>query len=210
MSDPDYTHLTLIVDRSGSMSPLAAEAQAGIATLLDDQHSLPGRLTVTLVEFDDQIDTVARMSSERVGYVLEPRGMTALLDAVGGEIHRTGADLAALDEWDRPGRVLIVVVTDGQENSSHEYDLGTVRALVEHQREVYSWQFQFLGADDAAWQGHGLGMASTAYAGDAGGTRAAYGAVSASMAAYRAAPAGAAAFAMPDRVDADGAEGSTG
>ncbi|MDP2288489.1 MAG: hypothetical protein Q8M73_07985 [Actinomycetota bacterium] len=106
MTEANYSHVTLVIDRSGSMQDLCAEAQAGINTLLRDQFALPGKLTVTLVQFDDRIDTVTRMSTDAFGYELEPRGMTKLLDAVGGEIGRTGKDLAALDDAERPARVV--------------------------------------------------------------------------------------------------------
>ena len=108
MSNPDYTHLSLIVDRSGSMQSVQDDAQGGINTLLSEQYKLPGKFTLTLSEFDDQFNTVARMSEEPVQYILIPRGMTALLDAVGMEIVRTGEDLAKLEEHDRPARVLVV------------------------------------------------------------------------------------------------------
>ena len=76
MANSDYTHVTLVVDRSGSMASVAEEAQSGMNALLTSQFALPGRLTVTLVEFDTDIDTVMRMAKNRTEYVLEPRGMT--------------------------------------------------------------------------------------------------------------------------------------
>lgn len=202
MAKSNYTHLTLIVDRSGSMDSVQAEAQSGLNTLLVEQRLLPGDLTVTLTQFDTEVETIQRMQGESFEYELVPRGMTALLDAVGSEIVRTGEDLAALPEADRPEKVLVVVVTDGAENSSHEYSLEKVREMVSHQRDTYNWDFQFIGAGEAAWQGSSLGMNSAAYSGTAAGTRAAYGSMSASLGAYRAAPVGA-VFAMPDVIDDD-------
>jgi len=55
--------------------------------------------------------------------------------------------LAALPEARRPGRVLVVVITDGQENSSRQTTGAQLRALVEHQRDVYQWEFVFFGAN---------------------------------------------------------------
>lgn len=208
MTNADYTHLTLLVDRSGSMDSVRTDAQGGINELLAKQFGLPGKLTVTLVEFDSEIDTVVRMGSGPIDYVLSPRGMTRLLDAAGLEIKATGADLAALPEDERPARVLFVVVTDGQENSSGEYTFDQVRALVEEQGTKYNWAFQFIGADDAAWQGESLGMKSAKYRGSAKGTRSAYTAVSAALVDYRAAPPAMAAFDLaadiPEDLDEDG------
>ena len=203
MTNADYTHLTLLVDRSGSMGSVQTDAQGGINELLARQFALPGKLTVTLVEFDTEIDTVVRMGTEPVTYLLEPRGMTRLLDAAGIEIKQTGADLASLDEAERPGRVLFVVVTDGQENSSSEYRFEQVRALVEEQISAYQWVFQFIGADDAAWQGESMGMKTAKYRASGKGTRSAYKSIDDSMMAFRADLSPMAAFSMPDDIPED-------
>lgn len=200
MTNPDYTHLTLVVDRSGSMSSVRDEAQAGITTLVQEQFALDGRFTVTLVQFDDRFDTVERMRDTPFTFELEPRGMTALLDAVGMEVVRTGQDLAALPEAERPGRVLFVVVTDGHENSSHEYTLEKARELIRVQKEQFAWEVQFLGADDAAWQGQQLGVATTRYSNDGAGNVAVFDSMSRSLRAYRLDPSPDAGFSMPDEV----------
>jgi len=199
VTSASYTHLTLVVDRSGSMSSVREEAEAGINALVAQQFALPGELTVTLSQFDNVFDTVQRMSTSPFTYDLEPRGMTALLDAVGMEIARTGQDLASLPEQERPGRVLLVVVTDGHENSSHEYSVERVRSMLKVQREQYGWEVRFLGADDAAWQGEALGVGTTRYANTGAGNRAVFASMSGSMAAYRDAPLGQ-ALEMPDEI----------
>ena len=202
MTKKDYTHLTLVVDRSGSMEAMKEEAQGGINTLLTEQFALPGKLTVTLVEFDDHIDTVARLAKKTIDYSLVPRGMTALLDAVGSEIVKTGADLDKMKEDARPEKVLFVIVTDGEENQSKEYTFEKVKELIAHQKDAYNWSFQFLGAGEAAWQGQSLGMGSSSYNGqDVGGNTRLYGALSASMASYRSAVEPDAQFAMPETVE---------
>ena len=202
MTDADYTHLTLVVDRSGSMSSVQVEAQGGINALIAEQFSVAGRLTVTLSQFDDVFDTVQRMSPGPFTYAVEPRGMTALLDAVGMEVVRTGQDLAALPEEERPGRVILVVVTDGHENSSHEYTVEQVRSMLTVQREQYGWEVRFLGADDAAWQGEALGVGTTRYANTAAGNRAVFASMSDSVTAYRVAPVGA-SLDMPEEISTD-------
>lgn len=203
--NPDYTHLTLLVDRSGSMEAIEEDAQGGINTLLTDQFNTPGKITITVTEFDNSVDTVQRMASEPFTYQLKPRGTTALLDAVAQEIRETGRDLAALPEDQRPAKVVFVIVTDGQENASHEHTLHQVRDMILHQTRTYDWVFQFIGAADSAWQGHDLGINTTQYDPTGGSMRATYAAMSASLADYR---GGAAAFDMPDRID-DPAPGKT-
>lgn len=163
MPRENYTHVTLVVDRSGSMSNLAADMTGGINTLLDEQFKEDGEISVTLVEFDDHDQEVRRMSRENFEYRLVPRGSTALLDTVGREIVRTGEDLNRLPESDRPARVLFVVVTDGHENASVEYNLEAVRSLISTQTSTYGWTFSFLGAEDSAWQGRDLGVRSASF-----------------------------------------------
>lgn len=199
MTNTEYTHLTLVVDRSGSMESVCDEAQAGINALIADQFALDGKLTVTLAQFDDRFETVERMSAQPFTFTLVPRGMTALLDAVGMEVERTGEDLASFPEGERPGRVLLVVVTDGHENSSHEYTIEHVRSMLAVQKEKYGWEVQFLGADDAAWQGESLGVATTRYANTGAGNAAVFASVSESMTAFRGAPP-AGRFSMPEEV----------
>ncbi len=152
--------------------------------------------------FDDEVETVTRMCDAPFEYALQPRGMTALLDAAGTEIVRTGQDLAALPEEERPARVLLVVVTDGQENSSREYTLEQVRSMLAMQRQEYGWRVRFLGAADAAWQGEILGVGTTRFANSPAGHQAVFHAMSRSMAAYRDARVGQ-ALQMPGR-DRDG------
>lgn len=52
-----------------------------------------------------------------------------------------------MPEEERPEKVLFTIVTDGEENSSKEFDWETVKNMIKHQREKYSWVFTFLGAN---------------------------------------------------------------
>ncbi|MDQ1532063.1 MAG: hypothetical protein QOE37_2168, partial [Microbacteriaceae bacterium] len=91
---------------------------------------------------------------------LEPRGMTALLDAIGVGVTEFGARLAAMPEHARPGTVIVVVATDGLENASSEWKPEAIKALLDQQREQYGWDFVFLGANqDAVTTGGELGFA---------------------------------------------------
>ncbi|WP_339747608.1 hypothetical protein [uncultured Rubinisphaera sp.] len=63
---------------------------------------------------------------------------------------RTDQRLAAIPEAERPGTVLFVTLTDGEENSSSEYNLHRINEMITEQREKYSWQFLFLAANQDA------------------------------------------------------------
>ena len=199
MTDNTYTHLTLVVDRSGSMSDIRDDAQGGIQELLREQFAESGKLTVTLVEFDDVANDVARIATSPFTYELHPRGTTALLDTVGREVAQTGIDLGALPEADRPGRVVFVVVTDGAENASTDYTLEKLRADIARQRDQFNWQFQFIGAGEDAWQGAELGMKSSTFARSGKNQRKVYSDMNTSLKNFRSDAV--AAFEMPDVIE---------
>lgn len=154
MTDNTLADITLVIDRSGSMSAIQAEAQSGINAFIGEQAQAPGRANLTLVQFDTEYEFVHRgvPIGDVPPYTLEPRGMTALLDAAGRAIEEVGRRLEAMPEQERPGLVVFAIVTDGQENSSRTYTRQRVREMISHQREVYKWQFVFLGADDSAFE----------------------------------------------------------
>jgi hypothetical protein len=157
----DYTDITLVVDRSGSMESMKEDAQGGINTFISEQASKPGECLVTLVQFDGEYESVwsGVRAAECPRYELVPRGNTALLDAVGRTIDATGARLAALPEEERPGLVIFVITTDGMENASRTYTRERVREMIAHQQNVYKWQFTFLAATaDAFDEGRQLGL----------------------------------------------------
>jgi len=160
MTDPNYTALLLVIDRSGSMASIREDMIGGLQTLLDSQAADEGRLTVDVVDFDDEIvlrHTMADPATLKIE--LDPRGSTALYDAIGISMQGFGERLAALPEDARPETVQVIVVTDGQENASHEYNAAAVRTLITKQKNEYSWDFVFLGANqDAVLTGSALGF----------------------------------------------------
>jgi hypothetical protein len=92
---------------------------------------------------------------DQVAYLNEsnytPSYSTALLDAVGKTINTIGKRLAYTHETERPEKIIFAVITDGYENSSREFTRSQVFQMVTHQKEKYSWEFIFLGADIDAW-----------------------------------------------------------
>jgi len=191
----NLTHICCITDRSGSMHSIADDVIGGFNKLVEEQCAQPGGCTLTYCQFDTEyeivyadvaIDKVPPLTSE----TFVPRGGTALLDAVGRTIVTTGERLAAMDEAERPAKVLCIIITDGQENSSHEYKLDRIREMILHQTEKYKWEFIYLGADDKAFdeaRGMGLKLGNVAkFAGTKMGARAAYGAATRAVSNYRA------------------------
>lgn len=149
----DLTDITLIVDRSGSMRSCASEAQNGINVFIKEQKEKVGNAIFSLMQFDVEHEYIFEsLPISNVGrYKLEPRGMTALLDAVGKVITETGKRLENMNEEDRPGLVVIAIITDGEENASHNFTKDQIKEMIEHQQSVYNWQFTFLGANQDAF-----------------------------------------------------------
>lgn len=206
MTDPNYTHLAILVDRSGSMSAIASAAEEALRSMLTEQIALPGKLTVTLAQFDTEYEVVLdRVDgldvSDALDWSLQPRGMTALHDAMGKLIFVTGAELANLPEEERPGKVIVVIVTDGLENSSREWSGPAVKELVERQTEKFAWQFLYIGANqDAVAVGSALGVTNNmTYKGSKRGVAAAYATASASVSAFRG--GGAATTVLPEQAE---------
>jgi len=160
----DLTEIVLVVDRSGSMYSCKADAGGGINQFIKEQQKMDGKADLTLVQFDYEYEFIHEgVDIDEVGeYTLDPRGGTALLDAVGRTVQETGARLAKLDEKDRPGLVAFVIVTDGEENSSSEFKLEQVKEMIAEQTDKYNWQFTFLGEGlDAFAGGSSLGIGSS-------------------------------------------------
>ena len=182
MTDPSYRHLIVVIDRSGSMQSCKAATEEGINGFFATQAGEPGRATATLVQFDTEHETVFEHVelAEAPEYTLVPRGGTALLDAVGFTFAREGQWLAALPEDQRPGAVVVVIATDGEENSSREYTGETIREIIRGQRETYGWQTLFIGANmDAVKTAAAYGIpAASAMTYDVNSTAGTYAAVS--------------------------------
>lgn len=159
----DLTDVTMVVDRSGSMGAIRTDAEGGINSFVEQQQQEPGEALLTLVQFNTTYEFVLSGTpiKQVPAYKLQPSGSTALLDAVGRAINETGARLAAMDETQRPRLVVFVIVTDGHENASREFNRTQIRQMIEQQQSVYKWQFTFLAANqDAFAEGASLGIAA--------------------------------------------------
>ncbi|KRB43231.1 vWA domain-containing protein [Terrabacter sp. Root181] len=163
MTNPNLTHLYFLLDRSGSMQSIKDDTEGGFDAFIAEQRSQPGDCRVTLAQFDDQYEEVYQdvPVADVPPLSLSPRGSTALLDSIGRLLGEAGTRLAALPEHERPGVVIVGIMTDGHENSSHELTHAQVKALIERQTSEYAWQFLYMGADqDAIEVGSSIGVAA--------------------------------------------------
>lgn len=151
----DFTSILFLLDRSGSMTDLQSDVIGGFNTFLTKQKSLPGYAELTLVQFDDKYEVnyrnknlkdVSKLNKDNY----QPRGSTALLDAIGRSINELGQHLALLNEEDRPERVIFISFSDGLENSSKELTYEKINEMITHQTNKYGWSFIYLGANQDA------------------------------------------------------------
>lgn len=176
------THVTFVLDSSGSMSSIKEDTVGGFNTFLEDQRDEEGSATVSLFEFNTNVEQIYHWepiddAPELTGETYTPGGRTALHDAISIAIDDTVNQIASIDASDRPGNVIVVVLTDGKENAS-ETPQDRVREQIERCREEFDWEFLFIGANqDAALTASKMGMSegkSLSMAHNAEGTQAAY------------------------------------
>ncbi len=157
------SEVIVVLDRSGSMAGIASDMEGGFKTFLEKQKKDAGECLVTIYQFDDKFETVMEgVDIKNVsGLTLHARGGTALNDAVGRTINLVGKRLAKTSEAERPESVIIMVITDGGENSSREYTAQQVAEMTKHQQEKYNWKFLYIGANqDAQAVGSTIGVAA--------------------------------------------------
>lgn len=155
--------IAMVIDRSGSMDKLTGDTIGGYNRFLEEQKGQPGSGLLSLTLFSDEVSFSApeplEEAKEMTVESYQASGFTALLDAIGEVITRIGEILSAMEESERPDKVIVVVTTDGEENRSRHYTLSTVKAMVEHQQSVYGWEFIFTGANmDAFAVGGDMGF----------------------------------------------------
>jgi len=158
----DLTHLYFLLDRSGSMQSIKSDIEGGFAAFVDEQRKATGECRATLAQFDDVYELVYadRPIADVPPLDLQPRNMTALHDAMGRLITEAGQKLEAMKADERPGTVIVAIMTDGLENASKEWTGASIKALVTQQSNVYGWTFMYMGADqDAIEVGESLGIA---------------------------------------------------
>ena len=189
------TELVFILDKSGSMAGLESDTIGGFNAMLQKQRALPGQCRITTVLFDNRYELLHdRIDIRAVSPMTEREyqvgGSTALLDAIGRTIQKlAGVQRNTAEEY-RADNVMFVIITDGAENSSREYSFQKVKAMIEHEKEKYGWEFVFLGANiDAVETAGRFGIApdrAVDYVPDGAGTELNFQAMSETVACFRA------------------------
>ena len=188
------TELVFILDKSGSMSGLEKDTIGGFNSMLEKQKIVEGEAVISTVFFDtnykllhDRIDIKAVSQITESDY--QVGGSTALIDAMGRTIDKIGNAQKNTAEDYRAEKVMIVIITDGEENSSREYSSEKVKSMIERQKNKYGWEFIFLGANiDAVETAKHFGIAENraqSFHSDSAGTKLNYQSVSNMVECYR-------------------------
>lgn len=161
----DLSEIVCIVDRSGSMETIRDDAIGGFNAFIADQKELPGQGNLTLVLFNDTVKRVHE--SETLASVppltrrsFIPSGRTAMFDAIGTTIQKINRRLSKEPAPERAAKVMVAILTDGDENSSKVFDENAISLLIQSHRTA-GWEFFYLGANqDAVAAASSIGIAS--------------------------------------------------
>lgn len=149
----NYVDITVLVDRSGSMTNIKKAMESGFDEFVNGHKALP-TTRLTLIQFDSQnpyqVDCEARPILDAPRLSIDPRGMTPLLDSLRMAIDNTGNRLRQMAPESRPDKVLFVIITDGQENASIRTTKPQIKDMITRQNRDYNWQFVYLGANQDA------------------------------------------------------------
>lgn len=187
------SELVFILDKSGSMTGLESDTIGGFNSLVKKQKAEEGVARVTTVLFDHRYTLLhERLPLKEVQPLTnkeyEPEGTTALLDAVGRTIDSLLENLIGIPKESYPS-VLVVIITDGEENASKDYSLQRIRKRIEFCKESEGWEFLFLGANIdafAAAENIGISRGKTAtYHADAQGVGVNFDALNGAMSQVR-------------------------
>ena len=150
------TDIIVVLDRSGSMDSIGQSTVDGFNSFIKEQRAAEGEANLTLVQFDNQYQVdysnldIKHVKDLILGETFVPRAMTALYDAIG----RTIAEVKTKND------VVMVIITDGMENASREFNRDGVFKSIEAKKKA-GWNFLFLAANqDAIKAGGDMGIAA--------------------------------------------------
>ena len=158
------TEISFILDRSTSMGHLTGKTIEGFNSFVSEQRKNEGSANLSLTLFDTKTEQkITSLKLNQIPLLTEEDyitgGCTALHDAIGTTIVMLGKRLNEMDESEKPEKVLVIIFTDGEENSSSLYKASDIKEMIKHQTDVYNWEFVFMGCNqDAALSSSELGI----------------------------------------------------
>lgn len=169
MSKNGFVNIVFVIDESGSMTGTETDVIGGFKRVIDEQReNKEGSCSVSYYKFNSNVTEVYRgIDVREVDYIdddYRPGGCTALFDAVGTAINNIKNWINNTDEDERPEKNVVVVMTDGEENSSREYSASKVKEMIKEMEDEYNWTFVYMGSDVRdAKDANSLGFANKMY-----------------------------------------------
>ena len=157
------TEIVCVLDKSGSMSSIKDDTIGSFNSFLKEQQELPGTAIMSVMLFDDEYEMLHNGDNiQSVEPLTEktyrPGGTTALYDAVGIAITKAEKRY----KCGKSKRVLVAIITDGQENASKEYNKCQMMELIKKCKDDYEWEFLYLSASPSAFKdGGNIGIPTT-------------------------------------------------
>ncbi len=151
----EVVEVACVLDRSGSMQSIKNDTIGGFNAFLEEQKKAGASVKMTLTVFSDRVAfmfdavDIANVPALTPSTYI-PNGMTALYDAIGKTIRHIETRFAAIPEAIRPTKVIMAIVTDGEENNSETFTSDIVRELIQAKTSI-GWAFVFIGANQDAY-----------------------------------------------------------
>jgi hypothetical protein len=157
--NPENFKIVMVIDESGSMEVIRDDIIGSINTFIAAQRNEKGIVptTFTLIKFSDITETIINNKGLNDVKTLakedySPSGGTALFDAIGDTIRK----------WNKVKNVLMVIVTDGQENASKYYSKNEITEMIESKKKNNGWTYVYLSNDlSVAEQGENIGLCTS-------------------------------------------------
>ena len=147
-----YLKIVFVIDESGSMQGSNDDVIGGFNSFIERQKKEnTGKITMSLYKFNDVVSRVidnkpASKIKNLTNEDYTPGGFTALFDAIGQAILETDKNISELPATSRPDKVMVVIITDGQENASKEFSAKAIKSSISTHEELLNWSFIFLGS----------------------------------------------------------------
>lgn len=158
--DKDFTAILCVVDRSGSIQVARNEYEEALQGFLTEQGKQPGLTRVDFATFSTSYSLDYRMADPlSITVKIEPRGGTALYDAIGHCISGFTSEMEKLPPHARPSKTILLVATDSVDNASIQFTAEAVRELIQSKQDVEGWEALLMAAEqDAVRNGEKLGF----------------------------------------------------
>ena len=149
----NYLKIIFVIDESGSMQGTESDVIGGFNNFIEQQKlHHQGKITFSLYKFNSYWSQILNdLPIEEIRPLTSgdytPGGLTALYDTIGNAIADIENQSKYTKSEHKASMVMMVIITDGQENASREYDSRKIKQMIQELEQSENWQFIYLGAD---------------------------------------------------------------